>query len=197
MKHLRPTAAEGGGIFWHGRDAKSGAPSCCKWGRANGWTMMTHVETLSALAASSAPFAKEELEKAKAVFVIHATALSSVQNKSDGRWHQLLDDTSPSSYLETSCTAMFTVAMVRGVTNGWLDATAFNPIIDLAWRGLSKVIHSDGNVAGRCDWFGIHPTANDYYGCRTPYGESQPGLGSVLEALCSWLGVSRLLKGHT
>eukprot|EP01049_Picozoa_sp_SAG25_P007901 SAG25_NODE_673_length_6002_cov_4.287481_4_plen_207_part_00 len=33
-KHLAPTAAEGGGIFWHGRDAKTGAPSCCKWGRA-------------------------------------------------------------------------------------------------------------------------------------------------------------------
>ena len=67
-KHLAPTVAEGEpGIFWHGRDAKSGAPSCCRWGRANGWTMMTHVETLTALDASTAPFAAAALKTAQAM----------------------------------------------------------------------------------------------------------------------------------
>ena len=180
--HLRPTDAEGGGIYWHGRDAKSGAPSCCKWGRANGWTMMTHVEALSALSASKAPFAKSAFSTARDIFVDHATAVAAVQNQSDGRWHQILDDTTV--WLETSCTAMFIVAMVRGVDAGWLDAAAFDPVIALAWNGLSQpsVIHADGYVAHVCDGFGIHPTPADYVGCQQLYGRSQPGLGSVLKA---------------
>lgn len=147
-QHLRPTASEGGDIFWHGRDAKTGAPSCCKWGRANGWTMMTHVEVLSALNASKWVGAADASAAAQIVFVQHASALAAVQNKTDGRWHQLLDNRS--MWLETSCTAMFTVAMSHGVDAGWLDASTFNPVIELAWRGLSQpdVIHPDGYVGG-------------------------------------------------
>jgi len=178
--HLRPTASEGGGIYWHGRDAKSGAPSCCKWGRANGWTMMTHIEVLGALSASKWGGAKAALATAQQVFVDHATALAAVQNKSDGRWHQLLDNSS--MWLETSSTAMFTVAMIRGVDAGWLDAGAFNPVIELAWKGLGRAIHPDGYVSGMCSGFGIHSTPADYYGCSELYGKGQPGLGSVLKA---------------
>lgn len=178
--HLRPTAAEGGGIYWHGRDAKSGVPSCCKWGRANGWTMMTHVETLSALSASKWSGAPAALESANRVFAAHATAISAVQNKRDGRWHQLLDNST--MWLETSSTAMFAVAMVRGVDAGWLDAKTFNPVIALAWEGLSKAIRSDGFVAGQCDGFGIHSSPRDYWGCGQAYGKSVPGLGSVIKA---------------
>ena len=166
--HLRPTAAEGGGIFWHGRNAKSGAPSCCKWGRANGWTMMTHVEVLTALNASQAPFAARGMKAAQDVYVAHATALAAVQNKSDGRWHQLLNDTSV--YLETSCTAMFVVSMVRGVDAGWLDAATFNPVISLAWQGLSRAILPDGLVQGMCDGFGIHSTPARHSHIRTQNG---------------------------
>jgi rhamnogalacturonyl hydrolase YesR len=53
------------------------------------------------------------ISAARKIFVDHATALAAVQNKSDGRWHQLLDNTS--MWLETSSTAMFAVAMIRGV----------------------------------------------------------------------------------
>ena len=85
-------------------------------------------------------------------------------------------------WLETSSTAMFTVAMVRGVDAGWLDAKIFNPVIALAWEGLSKVIHADGYVTGQCDGFGIHSTPEDYYNCKQLYGKSVPGLGSVIKA---------------
>eukprot|EP00936_MAST-01D_sp_MAST-1D-sp1_P001935 g1935.t1 len=179
-QHLRPTAVEGGDLYWHGRNAKSGAPSCCKWGRANGWAMMSHVETLAALSASSWDGASAAIRAAQDVFVAHATALAQVQNKSDGRWHQLLDNSS--MWLETSCTAMFTVAMVRGVDSGWLDAKTFEPVIALAWEGLSRVIHKDGYVAGQCDGFGIHSTPEDYLNCKQLYGKSVPGLGSVMKA---------------
>ncbi len=38
----------------------------------------------------------------------------------DGVWRQLIDH--PESWPETSCTGMFTFAMITGVKNGWLDA---------------------------------------------------------------------------
>ena len=69
------------GVFWHGRDALTGRPSCCKWGRANGWAMMSHVETLSALNASRAPFAKEALQQAQRIFLKHAKSLIALQVK--------------------------------------------------------------------------------------------------------------------
>lgn len=177
VKHLLdPTD----GVFFHGADAKTGEHSCCKWGRANGWTMMTHVEVLSALAASNAPFAAAQLADAKQLFVAHATALAAFQNLSDGRWHQLLNDTT--SYLETSCTSMFLVALIRGVEAAWLEADTFGPVISRAWRGLSSVIHPDGYVQDICDGFGIHQSPAQYKACPRLYAKSQPGLGSVLKA---------------
>ena len=86
-------------------------------------------------------------------------------------------------FLETSVTAMVTVALVRGVRARWLEASTFQPAIDLAWGGLQKVIHSDGFVMGICDGFGIHSLPSDYRACSTSYGRSQPGLGSVLKAV--------------
>jgi|EP01049_Picozoa_sp_SAG25_P007900 rhamnogalacturonyl hydrolase YesR len=146
--------------------------------------MMTHVEVLTALNASASthPFAAAAIPAAKKVFVAHASALANVQNTSDGRWHQLLNDTSAASFLETSCTAMYIVAMVRGVDAGWLDGATFNPVITRAWGGLSRTIHRDGFVSGMCDGFGIHSAPADYYACKQLYGKSQPGLGSVLKA---------------
>ena len=34
----------GDGLMYHGYNAANNATSCCKWGRANGWIMMGHVE---------------------------------------------------------------------------------------------------------------------------------------------------------
>jgi hypothetical protein len=39
------------GLYAHGVNVANGHHSCCKWGRANGWGMLSHVEVLSALVA--------------------------------------------------------------------------------------------------------------------------------------------------
>jgi rhamnogalacturonyl hydrolase YesR len=144
--------------------------------------MMTHAEVLGALRVSRWSGAAAAEAAAAKVFVAHARALAAVQEPGDGRWHQLLDNAT--MWLETSCTAMFVVAMSRGVDAGWLDAATFNPVIAKAWAGLSRpdVIHDDGVVAGMCDGFGIHATPADYAGCKQLYSKGTPGLGSVLTA---------------
>lgn len=175
-KHLLDPAS---GLFWHGADAKARIHSCCKWGRANGWTLMSSAEVLAALHASSAPAAVAARPTALAAFQQHAAALVKVQSE-DGRWHQVLDNSS--TFLETSATSMYIVAMVAGVNAGWLDSDIYTPVIKLAWQGLSSVIHSSGEVDHICDGFGIHPTMESYEECPQLYGRSQPGLGSVLKA---------------
>ena len=104
-------------MYRHGFDAATGAQSCCAWGRANGWQMMGHVDALAALPADHPRF-----NDSLAVFQRHAGAMASLQNKSDGRWHQVLD--APTTYLETSVTAMTLYGMaigacVCGGVGGW------------------------------------------------------------------------------
>ena len=132
QKHLLDTSS---GLFWHGADAKAGVHSCCKWGRANGWTLMSSAEVLAALYASGTPAAIAARPAALAAFQAHAAALTKVQN-SDGRWHQVLDN--QTTFLETSCTAMYTVAIVTGINAGWLDNATYSPVVVQAWAGPFK-----------------------------------------------------------
>jgi len=67
-------------------------------------------------------------------------ALLKYQDK-DGMWHQLLDK--PDAWPETSCTGMFTFAMVTGVKNGWLDEKTYGPAARKGWLGLIKYINDD------------------------------------------------------
>jgi hypothetical protein len=86
--HLADTNGHGeanDGLYYHGQNAENGDFSCCKWGRANGWTMMGAIEILSALTAHSHPM----VPKVQEAFVAHARALARVQDTTDGRWHQV------------------------------------------------------------------------------------------------------------
>ena len=102
--HLRDAAT---GVYRHGYDAATGAQSCCAWGRANGWQMMSHVDALNAIPADHPRF-----NASLAVFQRHAAAMAALQNASDGRWHQVLD--APETFLETSVTAMTLYGLAIG-----------------------------------------------------------------------------------
>ena len=164
------------GLYYHGFNAWDKRFSCCKWGRANGWTMMAHVEVLRGLEAGS-----EQFSAVLSTLAAHAAAVRKRQDPTDGRWHQLLNDTS--TYLETSCTAMFTFAWATSVQNGWLPKAEYDGPIRSAWEGLASAVDmEDGTVAGICNGFGIHADAATYAKCSTSYLGSAPGLGSVLRA---------------
>ena len=36
-------------VYYHGQNAENKAWSCCKWSRANGWTIMSALEVLASL----------------------------------------------------------------------------------------------------------------------------------------------------
>jgi hypothetical protein len=72
------------GLFPHGWDYDGGASSCCAWGRANGWIVMSLVEVLLALDAAS-----PERAPVLAVLTRLLDGALAVQEPVDGRWHQV------------------------------------------------------------------------------------------------------------
>jgi rhamnogalacturonyl hydrolase YesR len=67
----------------------------------------------------------------------------------DGLWRQLLDH--PEAWPETSCTAMFTFAMITGVRNGWLNEKAFGPAARKSWLGLVGYLEPNGDLRNVCE----------------------------------------------
>jgi unsaturated rhamnogalacturonyl hydrolase len=70
-----------------------------------------------------------------------------IDQSPSGLWRQLVDD--PRAWDETSCTGMFTYAMVVGVKRGWLDAS-YGEVARRGWIGLCGKIDANGNVQDVC-----------------------------------------------
>lgn len=170
------------GLFYHGFNAATNDNSCCFWGRANGWIMMAHAEVVKLLAAVAPN--SPHLQQVVYIWQKHSAGLIAMQNKSDGRWHQILDN--EETFLETSATAMFLQSMADGVRNGWLDRSSVGPAITLAWAGLSSTVESTGEVTGICEGTGIGADVAFYQARSTAYPSSAPGLGSVFRAALAY-----------
>ena len=67
----------------------------------------------------------------------------------DGMWRQLIDK--PESWPETSCTGMFTFAMITGVKHGWLDANTYGPAARKGWLALIKYIDANADIREVCE----------------------------------------------
>ena len=96
-------------------------------------------------------------------------------------WHQVLNR--PDSYIETSCSAMFTLAIARGVNNGWLDKS-YAAVACKAWEAiLKRAVDKDGNLYGVCLGSGCHMQAEYYFNIPTHKNDDH-GTGIVLAAGC-------------
>eukprot|EP00054_Salpingoeca_dolichothecata_P001463 m.19274 g.19274 ORF g.19274 m.19274 type:complete len:434 (+) comp12201_c0_seq1:88-1389(+) len=179
------------GLYFHGANAADDghAPhfSCCKWGRANGWGLMSRVELLLTLE----HFNSTRIPMAtilKAAFQSHAEAVANYQSP-DGRWHQVLNDTS--TFLETSATAMIVYSIATAINHGWLDRgdkllqtnTTWQDVVISGWTSLANnTVKADGTVTGICEGTDIGKDAAFYNDRGTSYLTSEPGLGSVIRA---------------
>ena len=170
------------GLYRHGYNYASGDLSCCNWGRANGWIMMAHAEVVEAVSAV-AP-SHPQLPALLSIWRRHAAGIAAVQVQGDGRFHQVLDV--PTTYLETSVTAMTLYSLITGVLGGWLDSATFEPVIDGAWAGMAQAVAADGTVSGICTGTGIGTDVAFYEARPTDYTESAPGIGAVFRAAVSY-----------
>jgi rhamnogalacturonyl hydrolase YesR len=93
-------------------------------------------------------------------------------------WHQLLDK--DDSYLETSCSAMFTYALARSITKNYIEPR-YTSIAKRGWQGVMSKIHADGQIEGVCTGTVVSDDINDYYHRPTPLNDIH-GVGAILLA---------------
>jgi rhamnogalacturonyl hydrolase YesR len=105
----------------------------------------------------------------------------------NGLWYQVLDmPNDGANWEETSCTAMFTYAMIAGVRRGVLDADTYVPVIEAAWAGLVSKISAQGDVSGICGgtWYQANAQA---YMALSPIAGDGHGQAPVLWAAAELL----------
>jgi rhamnogalacturonyl hydrolase YesR len=112
------------------------------WGRGNGWVAVGMTEILFDL-----PEDHPDRAKILAGYRKMMAALKQYQT-ADGMWRQIIDH--EPSWLESSCTGMFTFAMANGVKKGWLDAAEYKEPSRRAWIALAKYIDDEGNMREVC-----------------------------------------------
>jgi len=160
-------------LFLHGWVEGMGSHPAFHWGRANGWAIVAMAELLSVM-----PEDHPQRAAVLELYRAHAAGLAAVQGL-DGRWHQLLDRAE--TYGETSCTAMFTYALARGINRGWLDALAYGPVVSLGWNAVAQQVNPQGQVEGTCVGTGMGFDPMFYaYRATSPYAAH--GYGPVLLA---------------
>ncbi len=168
-------------LFRHGWVEEMQTHPVFPWGRANGWAMLTLSEVLDVLPADH-PGRPEVLELLRQ----HIEGLCRLQDKT-GLWHQLVND--PSTYLETSATAIYTYCMAHAICEGWIDALAYGAQTLLAWNAVATKVNGKGQVEGTCvgSGMGFDPA---FYAYRPVHVMAAHGYGPVV-----WAGgeVIRLL----
>jgi unsaturated rhamnogalacturonyl hydrolase len=125
------------GLFFHAPDVPF------YWGRGNGWFAAGMTELLRSLP-------KNHPDRPRIMKGYQTMMASLLKYQADnGMWRQLIDDSA--SWSETSCTGMFTFAMITGVKEGWLDKSAYGPAARKGWLALIKNINENGDTIEVCE----------------------------------------------
>ncbi len=162
-------------IFWPTLGRNNNVP----WGRGNGWVYLSFAEVIEHL-----PKDYNGRDDLIEIFIKAVSGLVKLQDK-NGMWHQVLNI--PDSYAETSCTAIFTIAIAKGIKLGILNKEKYMPVIKKAVSGLIlSAIDERGNIMGVCRGSGCHDKARYYMeGLETVLNDDH-GIGVVVAALCEY-----------
>jgi len=171
--HARHLLDPSTGLYYHMWDEESDQRSPCPWARGNAWAALATLEVVGAL-----PDDHPKRPSLVEMFGHQMEAVVRLQDAS-GLWHTVLDR--PDSYLETSCAAMFALAIVGGVRGGllrggWLPADML-ATARRAWDGVQAQVTPQGRVTGVSA--GTPPGDFETYQ-KVPLGSQTFGTGFVL-----------------
>lgn len=125
------------GLFFHAPDVPF------YWGRGNGWVAAGMSELLRSL--------PENHPRRARVLEGYRKMMASLLKYQDekGMWHQLIDRAD--AWPETSCSGMFTFAMITGVKNNWIDEETYGPAARKGWLGLIQYIDENSDIHEVCE----------------------------------------------
>ena len=128
------------GLFYHAPDVPF------FWGRGNGWMAAGMSELLRSL--------PQDNPNRPRIMEGYRTMMASLleHQREDGMWRQLIDN--PDSWPETSCSAMFTFALITGVKNGWLDEERYGSAARKGWLAVVRYIDENADVHEVCEGTG-------------------------------------------
>jgi unsaturated rhamnogalacturonyl hydrolase len=160
------------GLFYHAPDVPY------FWGRGDGWMAVGMAELLRSL-----PKDNPNRERIMKGYKSMMASLLKYQAES-GMWRQLIDD--EGSWPESSCTGMFTCAMITGVKNGWLDAASYGPAARKGWLALVSYINENNDVREVCEGTN-KKNDRQYYLDRKRLTGDLHGQAPILWCATAWL----------
>lgn len=183
------------GLLYHGWDEsreqkwadKTTGKSPHFWGRAMGWYAMGLIDTLE-------HFPKDHPRRAELIAILNreAAAIEKVQDPKSGVWYDILDlPKREKNYLESSASAMFVLAIARGVREGYLPER-FMKVAVKGWAGIKKEFIKV-NAKGETDWEGTVSVSGlggnpyrdgsfDYYMSEKLRTNDAKGIGPAIRA---------------
>lgn len=162
-------------LMSHVYDLRHNMPTLVPWGRGNGWFIFSLTELLPYVAKESPDrrFLEEFFVKLAKGYLAH--------QDEEGRWHQVIDD--KESYLETSCTAMFAAAFMRGFKMGLLGEEYKNAAIKAVESIVQNCVDKEGNLYGVCRGSEFSFSYDYYKYDLLPRDNDTHGIGIVLLAI--------------
>ncbi len=161
------------GLFDHGWNVTSSDyDPRFYWGRANGWALMAMAELLDII--------PEDYSGRNEILHLYRSMVRSLAGLQDGTgfWHNMLDKTD--TYLETSCTAMFTFAIAKGINEGWINHV-YGSVALTGWNATKTRVLENGAVDGTCEGT-TFAHDNTYYYNRGKSIYATHGYGPILYA---------------
>ena len=142
--------------FW--ADKETGLSQHC-WGRAQGWFTMALIEVLDALP-------EDYTRRGEVIDLLKKDfdAILKWQDKKSGLWYQVMDSPKrEGNYLESTCSAMFTYALLKAYRKGYVDSQYRDAGIK-AYKGMIKnfiKVHADKTISLTqcCSVAGLGPAA--------------------------------------
>lgn len=175
---------EEAGLFYHCYFQDLGVNGVARWGRANGWALMAQVNLLEFL-----PGNHPDRPVLISILNRHIVGISRFQSQ-NGLWHQLLDK--QDSYLETSCSSMFTFTIAKAINNDWIDER-YASVALKGWEGIKSRIDDDYNILGTCQGTGIRSELAYYYERPTPVNDFH-GIGATVLAGCEIIKLKQKIQ---
>ena len=169
------------GVFSHIFFPEIGRANNVPWGRGNGWVYLAFADTIEHL--------PDNYKGKERLIEIFESAVIGLIDKQDitGLWHQVL--TIEDSFLETSCTAIFSIAIAKGIKVGILDRKKYMPIVINAVEGILKYkVDADGNVFDVCRGSECKDDAEYYVKLETVCNDDH-GTGVVIAAICELINL--------
>ena len=136
------------GLFYHSPDTHF-----C-WGRGNGWMAVGMAELLRNL-----PKDNPNRDRIMAGYHKMMATLLKFQD-AGGMWRQIIND--QEAWFESSCTGMFTYAMITGVKSGWLDKKAYGAAARKGWIAVTGYLNQNDELTNVCEGTNIF-NSRQYY----------------------------------